>query len=134
MRVLVVCVNSYFSYSVNTSFLMLIFWKKKVLIPLFVIVISNILIVFTNKNITKIMLSLYFLHILQSFAASLENKNAIVTKQLYLNRFAHPSSYVRLSDIMQFFPLFEHVWKKYTLTLCIINNDCKVNTFQYQRK
>lgn len=83
--------------------------KKKELIPLFVIVISNILIVFTNKNITKIMLSLYVLHILQSFAASLENKNTIVTKQLYLNRFAHPSSYVRFSDIMQFFPLFEHV-------------------------
>lgn len=55
------------------------------------------------------MLSLYVLHILQSFAASLENKNTIVTKQLYLNRFAHPSSYVRLSDIMQFVPLFEHV-------------------------
>lgn len=82
MRVIVVCVNSYFSYSVNTSFLLLIFWKKKVLIPLFVIVISNILIVFTNKNITKIMLSLYVLHILQSFAASLEKKI-----QLWQNNF-----------------------------------------------
>lgn len=61
--------------------------KKKVLISLFVIVISNILIVFIYKNITKITWSLYVLLTLQSFAALLENINTIVTKQLYLNRY-----------------------------------------------